>query len=57
MQIDEYERRVIELFKSGSATDEQWQEMAACVLGASEINDAVPAIDAAVGREGADNAD
>lgn len=34
--IDGYMAAVIELFKSGKATDEQWQSMAKSVLHASE---------------------
>lgn len=36
MTIDEYKNAVIELFKSGNATPEQWGEMANAVLNASE---------------------
>jgi hypothetical protein len=36
MDISEYKRKVIDLFKSGKATDEQWQQMAEMVLFASE---------------------
>jgi hypothetical protein len=45
MEIDEYKRRVIELFKSGKATEAQWDEMAECVNIGSEIENAVPHID------------
>lgn len=31
MTIEEYKRRVIDLYKSGRATDEQWEAMAECV--------------------------
>ena len=36
MDIITYKNKVIELFKSGKATDEQWAEMADSVLYASE---------------------
>jgi hypothetical protein len=36
VNINEYKQRVIELFQSGKATEGQWQEMAECVLLASE---------------------
>lgn len=36
MNIDEYRYKVIELFKSGNATDAQWGEMANSVLETSE---------------------
>jgi hypothetical protein len=49
MNIDEYKQKVIDLFKSRIATEEQWQEMASVVLAASESNcDATRHIDAAV---------
>jgi hypothetical protein len=51
MNIDEYKQKVIDLFKSGTATEEQWQEMAASVLLNSEIHDSVPCIDAVVFSE------
>lgn len=52
MTITEYKRRVIELFKSGRATEEQWQEMANAVMCASEdYYEAVPEIDATVQPE------
>ena len=38
MNIDEYKNKVIELFKSGKATDEQWAEMADAVLTVFESN-------------------
>ncbi len=52
MDISEYKRRVIELFKSGNATEEMWQEMAMLVLYASEDEDSsyrTEAIDKAIG--------
>jgi hypothetical protein len=36
ISINEYRERVIALFKSGQATEEQWQEMAQAVLESSE---------------------
>ncbi len=36
MNINDYKNKVIDLFKSGKATDEQWGEMANAVLEASE---------------------
>lgn len=49
MDIGEYKQAVIELFKSGKATDEQWTELANICLCASEddcFN--LPAIDKAI---------
>jgi hypothetical protein len=47
MTIQEYKRAVLDLFRSGRATDEQWQEMAECVLWTSEHGlEFVTAIDA-----------
>ena len=49
MDIDEYQQRVIELFKSGKATDKQWREMACAVLNAYETTlDSTIAIDSSV---------
>lgn len=36
MDIGEYKNKVIDLFKSGKATDEQWQELGKAVLKVSE---------------------
>jgi hypothetical protein len=36
MNVDIYAQKVIELFKSGTATDKQWEEMAYSVLAMSE---------------------
>ncbi len=36
MQVDIYHARVVELFKSGNATEAQWAAVAECVLVASE---------------------
>jgi hypothetical protein len=49
MNVQQYKERVIALFKSGSATDEQWNEMASAVLHASIYRDSVPMIDFGVG--------
>jgi len=43
--IDEYTGKVIDLFKSGRATEEHYREMAEAVLRASEDQGAVPEID------------
>lgn len=48
MDIGEYKAKVIDLFKSGKATDAQWQELAEVVLRSSEYLDGVPAIDAVI---------
>ena len=48
MDVGEYKRRVIELLKSGNATDAQWDEVAECVLFASEDYDGVPHIDVVI---------
>lgn len=48
MNIDEYKQAVIALLKSDAATDEMWEEVAACVLYSSEIHDGTPNIDAIV---------
>jgi len=45
MSIDEYKTAVVELFKSGRASDEQWEEMAQVVLDSSERDGGVPEID------------
>ena len=39
MSGNDYEEYVIELFKSGKATDEQWKEMGAAILDMSEGSD------------------
>lgn len=36
MDVEEYKQKVIELFKSGKATDAQWQELATIILFTSE---------------------
>jgi hypothetical protein len=36
MTVDEYKEKVISLFKSGKATEAQWEEMAIAVLEESE---------------------
>lgn len=51
MNIDEYKAAVIALFKSGNATDEQWEEMASCILCASEGSDGTDAIDDVILKE------
>jgi len=61
MTVDEYKARVIAHFKSGDATDEQWEELAQAVLVVSESGESylVEAIDDAIGRpeyEGDDDA-
>ena len=38
MNVKQYQQAVIELFKSGKASDECWEEMAAAVLGVSETS-------------------
>lgn len=38
MDVKQYQQSVIELFKSGNASDECWAEMAAAVLGVSETS-------------------
>jgi len=51
MDIEEYKAAVIALFKSGNATDEQWDEMATTVLYRSENeyrSDGVPSIDSVI---------
>lgn len=46
MFIDDYKAAVIDLFRSGRATEEQWAEMAECVQIASETSwEATQAID------------
>ena len=47
MNIGDYENAVIELFKSGKATEEQWKAMAGAVLNASE-SEGVDSIDASI---------
>lgn len=50
MNIDKYKSKVIELFKSGNATEEQWDEMAAAILNSSEsVPEYVEKIDRAIG--------
>lgn len=46
--MDKYEQRIIDLFKSGRATEEQWKEMAGAVLNQSEEYGSTDAIDAAI---------
>ena len=49
MTITEYKQKVIDLFKSGKATQAQWEEMAESVLSASENEvSGVPEIDRTV---------
>lgn len=50
MDVDEYRQKVIDLFKSGTATDSQWGEMSYAVLFASEGNseEATPEIDKSI---------
>lgn len=45
MDVKEYKAKVIDLFRSGRATEEQWQEMASVVLWASEYGTGVDEID------------
>lgn len=45
MDIREYKDAVIELFRSGTASDEQWERMANAVLYASERCEGVECID------------
>lgn len=45
MDINEYKQRVIALFKSGNAADEQWNEMADAVLRCVENGDGCEVID------------
>ena len=55
MMNEEYEQAVIELFSSGLASEEQWEEMAAVVKLASDdyvLREMVTAIDAVVRKEG-----
>ncbi len=52
MDVAEYQKAVIDLFKSGQATDAMWAEMAATVLYASENHcDSCENIDKALGLE------
>lgn len=39
MNVEVYKNKVIDLFKNGSPTNKQWEEMAECVLIQSESND------------------
>lgn len=48
MNVEEYKSRVIAFLKSGAASDNHWSEVATCVLHASENDDSVPCIDAAL---------
>lgn len=50
MDVDEYRQKVIDLFKSGTATDSQWEEMSHAVLFLSEDNseEATPDIDKSI---------
>jgi hypothetical protein len=49
MNLSQYEQRVIALFRSGNATDEQYREMARAVACLSECKDGTGMIDSAVG--------
>ncbi len=52
MNIGEYKNKVIELFKSGKATDEQWQELGKAILKVSETwCDETTAIDKTIDPE------
>ncbi len=51
MTVDVYKQRVIDLFRSGKASDKQYEEMAACVLYASETTDEVPNIDMVINAD------
>lgn len=57
MNIGEYKEKVIELFKSGNAHQDQWKAMAEAVLSMSEGNsgDIVYPIDIEVDSENAWN--
>jgi len=49
MNIDEYKEKVIQLFRSGKATEEQYKDMAEAVLNMSESESGcVLSIDAAI---------
>ena len=49
MTISEYKAKVIELFRSGQATDKQYEEMASAILTGSENDyESVDAIDTTV---------
>jgi hypothetical protein len=50
MDIHQYKKNVIELFKSGKASESQWQAMARCVVKGS-ANDDVPEIDETIDSE------
>lgn len=45
MNIMEYKDKVIDLFKSGKATEKQWNEMATAVLEISESDQAYIVMD------------
>ena len=51
MTIVEYKTKVIDLFKNGSPTETQWQEMANAVLHVSENHGSIPNIDSAIDPE------
>ena len=52
MNIGEYKNKVIDLFKSGKATDEQWRELGEAVLKVSETwCDEITAIDKTIEPE------
>ena len=53
MDIQQYKKNVIELFKSGKASESQWQAMARCVVKGS-ANDDVPEIDETIDSEPCD---
>ena len=59
MDIQEYKNKVIEHFKSGKATNEQWAEMADAILHVSETNSCkkVFMIDMAIDPENACDGD
>ena len=38
MNVKQYQQAVIDLFKSGKASDDCWEEMAEAVLGVSETS-------------------
>lgn len=49
MEVREYKDRVIALFRSGRATEDQWEEMATAVRNLSEDYDGASAVDKTVG--------
>ena len=42
MNVREYKDKVIELFQSGEATNEQWEEMAEAILFVSQLKVILP---------------